>query len=359
MKKNLLYIIISFLILSLSSLLSNAQETTETKPASTFFDKYEQQDYMDIKKGWYFNFSLGTSILYGDVTNYGYLPKYKDLSRLLSRTFYGHVGKRLKYGIATQLELSRGNINGFKSAGILDPNKYIQSRTTFLSLGLSARYPLSDLIFREISRRESGGKFAKRFTIFATLGPGVNFYRSYHSYIATNRVIDYYGYEALVTNPSLTSLKPIKHKGAFELNYGLSFVYKLNQNADINLGIRYSYLFTDRFDAFVRPNRSRDNFALFSLGFTVNIGRTTADDIPKEWRATPSNERKKIRQAKNRSRYEEASGTNADDLNGKKLSKKDRKRKEQENDEFLKKFDAQLKLFELQRQLDQQQQNKK
>lgn len=302
--------------------------------------EHTNENFMSFKTGWFVGADGGVSLFYGDVTKYNYFPKFADYKKSFGNGFSIHGGKKFKYGLAAEIQLSKGTLKGEKIADKLYP-RYFNADYMDYSVGL--KFNLSQQIFRGTQPR----KFFNRLSVFATVSGGQTFFRS-RLYKQANNGQWYLehvnGYSAsgidsaginraggLVTNKTAMA-------SAIILPVGGKINYMLNGKTEITFDLRYVTVFSDKLDSWERSWTHYDKYMYMGVGLTYNIGKTDGDDMPDSQRYLPHEKKDEV-------------SANPDDMQGKVPSRGGlfrRKAKSDKDTEIrLKMYELMLMMFEM------------
>lgn len=308
----------------------------------------DQGSYLDFKTGWYVGGSVGTTLLYGDVTTYNVFPKTKDFSKSFGSGISLLGGKKIKWGLSGEIQLSSGKTKGYKES---IKNNPFYCNATYQSYSFSAKYNLSDFYLRNMGNR-TNGKAANRLQTYISLGIGQVFFRSRLYYATDSRLKQTYGYKesakGQITGQQL--LEKDKALRALIIPMAFKFQYRLNFQTDLVFDFSYTTTFTDKLDAWDRNWTAKDRYMYVGVGLMRHFGRTADDELPKSLRYSYLPKEKK-------------SNNKIDDIDlsdvkppRKRLFGRKKKASSSTDDAELnlrlKLFETQLRLFEMQQMID-------
>jgi len=302
--------------------------------------EHTQEKFTGFKEGWFVGLDAGTTLHYGDVALYNYWPKFRDYDQSFGSGFSIFGGKKFIYGLAAEIQLSRGKLMGQKIADRLY-NRYFKA--DYMDYSVNVKYNLSQQIFR----KSHHSKLVSRSSLFITAGVGQTFFRSrlYKQanntqwYLESTNGYNTTGIDSAGINAAgglVTTRKSMAN--AIIMPIGGKINYKLNHRADVTVDVRYVTVFSDQLDSWVRTWSHKDRYLYMGIGLTLNIGKKEEEDLPKEKRFIKDEEAKA------------ASSADPEIPNipipGKKSGKKTKSDRELELK--LKMYEMQLMIFELQ-----------
>ena len=329
------------LALACALALGNAQAQEKSEGEEWVNPEHTQETFLDFSNGWFVGMGGGATIHYGDVALYNHWPKFRDYDQSIAGGFAIYGGKKIAYGLAAEIQLSKGKLMGQKIADKLY-NRYFKA--DFMDYSVSVKYNLTQQLFR----KPHYSKIISRTSLHLTAGAGQTFFRSrlykqaYNGQWYLERVS---GYDATgIDSAGITSAGGLvtTRKGmtsALIVPVGGKINYKLNHRTDVTMDIRYVTVFSDELDAWVRSWSHKDRYLYLGIGFTLNIGKKDDEDVPKEKRFIPNEESTTTAGAVD-------GDIPAIPLPGKKSGKKTKADRELELK--LKMYEMQLMIFELQ-----------
>jgi hypothetical protein len=322
----------------LASMYLQAQEKSEGEDWVN--PEHTPEKFLDFKNGWFVGLAGGPTLHYGDVALYNYWPKFKDYDQSIAGGFSLFGGKKIIYGLAAEIELSKGKLMGQKIADKLY-NRYF--RADYMDASLSVKYNLTQQLFR----KSHYSKIVSRTSLFLTAGAGQTFFRSrlykqaYNGQWYLEKAI---GYNTTgVDSAGITSAGGLvtTKKGmvnSLMVPVGGKINYKINHRTDVTMDVRYVTVFSDEIDGWVRSWSHKDRYLFIGIGFTLNIGKKDDEDLPKDKRFIKDKDEKA------------ASSSDPEipqiPLPGKSSGKKSKSDRELELK--LKMYELQLMIFELQ-----------
>jgi hypothetical protein len=244
--------------------------------------EHTNENYMSLKTGWYAGANFGGTLFYGDVSLYNYFPKIADFKKSFASAYSLYGGKKFKYGLIAELQVSKGSLTGEKIANKLYPRYFIAD---YMDYSVNFKYNLSQQVFRKEQQR----KFFNRLSVYATAGVGQVFFRS-RLYKQANNGLWYLehtnGYvttgidSAGITSAGGLVTKKAAMVSAIIIPVGGKINYKLNGKTDITFDFRYTTVLSDKLDSWERSWTHYDKYLYMALGLTFNFGKTEGDDMP-------------------------------------------------------------------------------
>jgi hypothetical protein len=307
---------------------------------------HKSENLLSLKKGWFAGADFGSNLFYGAITLYNNFPTPKEFSRSFGRGYSVYGGKKLKFGLAAEVQAFKGNIMGEKIEPHFPTYKFSGD---VMNYSVNIKYNLSNLLFREKQDRS----FFNRLTMYLTVGFGQTFYRS----ILTKKEPNVYifnienatGYNTKNIDSSSGGLVTSKtaRATALILPVGGKLNFRLNKKTDIVLDIYYVNVFSTSLDSWNRTWIHDDKYMYTGLGLCYNFGRTDEDEIPREQRL--------VRPKSKKSNEESTVSSDIDTKipgslpsGGKNKSSKKSKKEDKDLEIKLKLYELQLKLFEMQ-----------
>lgn len=331
----------SVLTLVCALALCNAQGQEKSEGEEWVNPEHTQEKFLDFKNGWFVGAGGGPTVYYGDVALYNHWPKFKDYGQSIAGGFSIFGGKKIIYGLAAEIELSKGKLMGMKIADRLY-NRYFKA--DYMDYSVSVKYNLTQQLFR----KPHYSKIISRTSLHLTAGAGQTFFRSrlYKQAHDGNWYLEKVtGFEATgIDSAGITSAGGLvttrKSMGkALIMPIGGKINYKINHRTDVTMDVRYVTVFSDEVDGWVRSWSHKDRYLYLGFGVTLNIGKKDDEDVPREKRFIPNEEKTATAGA--------ADGDiPAIPLPGKKSGKKTKADRELELK--LKMYEMQLMIFELQ-----------
>lgn len=346
-KFNYLFLGITFILTSFFGY-SQIADTSSYKKSQYDNPEHTSENYMSLKQGWFIGADVGPTLFYGDVALYNNLPKIGDYSKSLGRGFSVFGGKKFKFGLSAEIQLFKGTVKGEKESEKLYRRRF---NADLMGYSVSAKYNLSQLIFREKNDR----KFFNRISLYLTVGCGQTFFRSRLYKLASN---DLWYLEKVsgFTSSGIDSAGVGKAGGlvqdraktvsAIILPIGGKINFKLNQKTNLVLDINYVTAFTDQMDSWVRTWSHKDRYLYTGVGIMHNFGMAKEADMTDGDKLL----RPKVKNGKSAGiddGYEKSNSSN----NGSKktgLFKKKEKKEDKDLEIKMKLYELQLKLFEMQ-----------
>lgn len=313
--------------------------------------EHTSENLMGRKQGWFVGADGGYNLFYGDVSSYNTIPKFQDFKKSAGTNFSLFGGKKFKFGLSAELQLSKGTLKGEKKADQLYARYF---KADVMSYALSAKYNLSQLLFRE----KNDNKFFNRLAVYATVGGGQAFFRSrLYKYAVNNQwyLERVSGYSASgVDSAGITSAGGLvtdkaKTVSTIIIPVGGKINFKLNQKTDIILDVLYTTAFTDQLDSWSRAWSHKDRYLYTGIGLMCNLGEETAEDIPRSDRLFRAGSKKSKKNEDTDDAYDSDMPSTTSDHKPK-MSRSSKKAKKEDKDlEIkLKLYELQLKLFEMQ-----------
>lgn len=256
--------------------------------------EHTQEKFSGFKEGWFVGLDAGTTLHYGDVALYNYWPKFKDYDQSFGSGFSVFGGKKFIYGLAAEIQLSKGKLMGQKIADRLY-NRYFKA--DYMDYSVNVKYNLTQQIFRKAHY----SKLVSRTSLFITAGAGQTFFRSrlYKQannaqwYLESTNGYNTTGIDSAGINAAgglVTTRKSMA--SAIIMPIGGKINYKLNHRADVTVDVRYVTVFSDQLDSWVRSWSHKDRYLYMGIGLTLNIGKKDEEDVPKEKRFIKDEETK-------------------------------------------------------------------
>ncbi|MDX2173168.1 MAG: hypothetical protein SFY56_08615 [Bacteroidota bacterium] len=331
---------------------SSSESTTSSDPIKSKYDNPEHtsEDLLGLKDGWFVGFDGGATLFYGDVALYNNFPKLKDLNKSMGGGVSIFGGKKFKFGLAAEIQLFKGTLKGEKHADNLYQRYF---RADLLGYSVSAKYNLSQLMFREKNDR----KLFNRLALYINVGAGQTFFRSRLYKLANNNKW-YLENTSGFTSSGIDSAgaksgggivtDKVKTISSIIIPVGGKLNFKLNAKTDLVLDVNYVTVFSDQLDAWVRSWSHKDRYLYTGIGLMHNFGNAKSDDIPDEDRFLRPHAKKTKSKKVRGDAYEKSSSTSIGDSSKKGLFKKKEKKEDKDLEIKLKLYELQLKLFEMQ-----------
>ena len=336
------------IVLVLFSVNSGAQTSDSTVKSTYDNPEHTSENLMGVKQGWFLGIDAGTNLYYGDIALYNNFPQLKDYSKSAGRGFNIYGGKKFKFGLSAEIQLFKGTLKGEKRSGNLYPRYF---RADIMGYSLSAKYNLTQLIFRNKNDRS----FYNRLTLYFTVGCGQIFFRSrLYKYAGSNpqwyleRVSGYTssGIDS-AGNGSGGGLVTDKAKtvSAIILPIGGKLNFKLNNRTDLVLDMSYVTVFSDQLDSWSRSWSHKDRYLYTGIGLMYNFGTKADTEIPDEDRFFRPHSKKSNTHVSSDA-YDKSPAPSGDSKKG--LFKKKVNKEDKDLEIKMKLYELQLKLFEMQ-----------
>jgi hypothetical protein len=291
----------------------------------------KEENLGPVFDGAFAKISAGPSIYYGDLADYYVFPNFSQFSTHIRSAYKIEIGRDIIGKLGASFHFQKGSLKGTRRPG--EQSREVFFRTDYNDMALSVRYRLSESLLRANPYR--------RYYFNAFIGAGMMWWRSQLYDRETKYTKDYEGYvetESTVNSPNKGLLDKAKRPSIMVIPYGVTFGYRLNYKTDIFVDVTQTNTFTDRLDAWARGWTAKDKYLYIGVGVTYNFNRSEAENGIK----------KKEKPAKTEGDTEESSeATPASTKKG-----LFGRRKKSKDDELLnirlKLFETQLKLFEMQ-----------
>jgi OOP family OmpA-OmpF porin len=262
--------VVCFLLIAINvvSYCQNDKKTDNTKPTDSKI-KYNT---------WSVTLSGGSMLFYGDLRQFDFYPLTKSNSKDWYKLTKGFTEWDRGFGLAINKQLSPVfGIQGMLENGGLDGMRIkddARFSAHFFTYGINVKINILPII--------DPGIKSPKFSLYGIVGIGLCKFKTHENSISTGAELMSYGYGEFGG----------KKKWTTETNVplGAGIKYKINNNFDIGLEYTLNNVNTDKLDARVVANTSRDKYQYTAITVTYSFGKNK----PLEWTAPKDQESDKL-----------------------------------------------------------------
>lgn len=203
----------------------------------------------------------GTTLFFGDISQYDWWPVKEYESERWNMGFGGNVGYQINPVWGLRVDVGGYKIGGTKRHGAKtdSPNNWVYFDANVFEYSLNATFNFMNLIYSDKTKE-------RRFTYYMTGGVGFSNFRVKKMKLGSDEVVADWGYEGLGGKEKERVTETV-----FPLGAGMKI--KLSKKFDIGLEQYLKIVNTEKLDATTGNTGIKDKYGYTALTLTYKIGK--------------------------------------------------------------------------------------